>query len=97
MQLCKNVFVNGRRTSMRLDKETCSALSDICRKEKMSLGRLCSLIDDQKGESSLSALVRLFALVYYRRMLAKYEQVPPADTAVPSARVSQILSTIHEG
>ncbi|MBP5160795.1 MAG: ribbon-helix-helix domain-containing protein, partial [Alphaproteobacteria bacterium] len=31
MLLCKNVVVNGRRTSMRLDKETWTALSDICR------------------------------------------------------------------
>ena len=74
MLLCKNVVVNGRRTSMRLDKETWQALSDICRRENITLYKLCSLIDSSKGASGLSSATRLFVLTYFRFILNKYEK-----------------------
>ena len=96
MLLCKNVVVNGRRTSMRLDKETWLALSDICRRENITLYKLCSLIDSAKGQSGLSAATRLFVLMYYRRSLAKYEvNLPPVVEAAPSVRVEQILNAVR--
>lgn len=73
MLSCRNIVANGRRTSMRLDKETWNALSDICRRENTTLYKLCSLIDASKGSSGLSAATRLFVLAYYRRSVAKYE------------------------
>ena len=95
MLLCKNVVVNGRRTSMRLDKETWNALSDICRRENITLYKLCSLIDDAKGKSGLSATTRLFVLSYYRRSLAKYEVgVRPVEQAAPSFRIEQVLNAV---
>ena len=99
MLLCKNVVVNGRRTSMRLDRETWQALSDICKRENISLYKLCSLIDDAKGKSGLSSATRLFVLTYYRRSLARYEvgQVPVVETATPSRRVEQVLSVVRAG
>ena len=96
MLLCKNVVVNGRRTSMRLDKETWQALSDICKRENISLYKLCSLIDDAKGKSGLSSSTRLFVLTYYRRSLARYEGVQPQATEpVPSRRVEQVLTLVR--
>ena len=97
MLLCKNVMVNGRRTSMRLDKETWQALSDICRRENISLYKLCSLIDDVKGKSGLSSSTRLFVLTYYRRSLARYEVTQPVATmeTVPSRRVEQVLTLVR--
>ena len=96
MLLCKNVVVNGRRTSMRLDKETWQALSDICKRENISLYKLCSLIDSAKGESGLSSATRLFVLTYYRRSLAKYEiGLKPIDEAAPSFRIEQVLSMVR--
>ncbi len=96
MLLCKNVVVNGRRTSMRLDKETWIALSDICRRENIALYKLCSLIDSAKGSSGLSSSVRLFVLTYYRRSLAKYEiGVRMTEQAAPSFRVEQVLNSIR--
>ena len=98
MLLCKNVIVNGRRTSMRLDKETWLSLSDICKRESLSLYKLCSLIDSSKGDSGLSSATRWFVLTYYRRSLAKYEmgRTPTIEIA-PSHRVEQILSSIRNG
>lgn len=96
MLLCKNVVVNGRRTSMRLDKETWLALSDICKRENITLYKLCSLIDSSKGSSGLSSATRLFVLTYYRRSLAKYEiGVKQSTQAAPSFRVEQVLNAVR--
>ena len=96
MLLCKNVVVNGRRTSMRLDKETWTALSDICRRENISLYKLCSLIDTAKGMAGLSSATRLFVLTYFRRTLAKYEvNTKPIIEAAPSFRVEQVLNAVR--
>ncbi len=76
MLICKNVIVNGRRTSMRLDRETWLSLSDICHREKMNIHELCSKIDSARGKSGLSAATRLFVLMYFRYVLNKYEKQP---------------------
>ena len=94
---CRNIVANGRRTSMRLDKETWNALSDICRKENTSINKLCSLIDDAKGTSGLSSSTRLFVLAYYRRTLSKYEIGLRAEELPPVPfRVQQVLNMIKE-
>ena len=96
MLLCKNVIVNGRRTSMRLDKETWASLSDVCKRESINLNKLCSLIDSAKGASGLSAATRLFVLTYYRRSLSKYEiGFRPSAEAAPSFRVEQVLNAVR--
>ena len=81
MLICKNVIVNGRRTSMRLDRETWISLSDICHRERISIHELCSKIDRVRGKSGLSSATRLFVLTYFRSELNKYEEpaflVPP--------------------
>lgn len=74
MLVCKNVIVNGRRTSMRLDRETWLSLSDICQREKISIHELCSKIDSARAKSGLSAATRLFVLMYFRYLLNKYEK-----------------------
>lgn len=74
MLMCKNVIVNGRRTSMRLDKETWASLTDICLREKINIHELCSKIDTVKGNSGLSSATRLFVLTYFRYVLSKYEK-----------------------
>lgn len=76
MLICKNVIVNGRRTSMRLDRETWMSLSDICLREKVSIHDLCSKIDAIRGKSGLSSATRLFVLTYFRYILSKYEKEP---------------------
>lgn len=74
MLVCKNVIVNGRRTSMRLDRETWISLNDICDRENMTIHQLCSKIDASKGPAGLSASTRLFVLTYFRFVLNQYEQ-----------------------
>ena len=78
MLVCKNVIVNGRRTSMRLDRETWLSLADICARENLTLHELCSKIDSAKGRSGLSSATRLFVLTYFRCVLNKYEHTNEA-------------------
>lgn len=73
MLVCKNVIVNGRRTSMRLDRETWTSLTDICLREKITIHELCSKIDKIRDKSGLSSATRLFVLTYFRFILSKYE------------------------
>lgn len=76
MLICKNVIVNERRTSMRLDRETWMSLTDICLREKVSIHDLCSKIDTIRGKAGLSSATRLFVLTYFRYILSKYEKEP---------------------
>lgn len=78
MLVCKNVIVNGRRTSMRLDRETWISLADICAREGLTIHELCSKIDASKGQSGLSSATRLFVLTYFRFVLNKYEKTNAA-------------------
>lgn len=91
MLVCKNVIVNGRRTSMRLDRETWISLSDICTREGITIHQLCSKIDTTKGASGLSAATRLFVLTYFRFVLNQYEhrQENGAKTFNPNVVLQQ--------
>ncbi len=91
MLVCKNVIVNGRRTSMRLDRETWISLADICQRENITIHQLCSKIDTTKGTSGLSAATRLFVLTYFRFVLNQYEnrQDNTAKTFNPNVVLQQ--------
>ncbi len=69
MLICKNVIVNGRRTSMRFDQERWKILSDICKREDITIHQLCSKIDSERKGFGLSRAVRLFMLTYLRCLL----------------------------
>ena len=73
MYRCKNVKVNGRRTSIRLQEETWKLLADICLREKTTIHKICSVVDNNRGQLGLSPAVRLFILMYYRRELNESE------------------------
>ena len=46
--IIKNVTVNKRRTSLRLERASWLALEDICQFESLSLHELCSLVERQR-------------------------------------------------
>ena len=75
MFICKNVTVNGRRTSMRLEKETWESLADICLREQTTIHKICSALDRTRGRFGLSSATRLFVLRYFRKKLNEYELI----------------------
>jgi predicted DNA-binding ribbon-helix-helix protein len=61
----RNVTVNGRRTSMRLEPAMWDALQQICRREGKKLTELVTEIDRSRQESSLTAAIRVYLLLYF--------------------------------
>ena len=63
----RNVVVDGRRTSIRLEAEMWNDLRDVCKREGKSLHELCTLVSSVKPqERSLTSAIRVFLLTYYR-------------------------------
>ena len=70
--ISKNVTVNGRRTSLRLEQASWEAMRDICECEGLTIHELCSLIDNRRDGSSRTSAVRAFIITYYRAVAAEY-------------------------
>lgn len=63
----RNITVNGRRTSVRLEPEMWRALKEISSRESCSIHELCSLISFRKNKrTSLTAAIRVFLMLYFR-------------------------------
>jgi predicted DNA-binding ribbon-helix-helix protein len=62
----RNVFVGKRRTSLRLEPAMWDALTEICRREDLTVHQLCALIDERRLASSLTAAIRVFIVNYFR-------------------------------
>ena len=64
--LSRNVTVNGRRTSLRLERLMWEALGEIVRREDTSSNELVTRIAERRAASSLTAAVRVFIVSYFR-------------------------------
>lgn len=62
----RNVSLGGRRTSFRLEQGMWDALDEICHREAVGLGALFEQLDQRRRESSLTAAIRVYILIYYR-------------------------------
>lgn len=78
--LCRTVKVSGRRTSLALDPAFWSALEEVCGREGMTLGELCTAIDGRRGAATLTSSVRVFALSYFRSAMPAAEDPQPAGS-----------------
>lgn len=62
-----NIMVEGRRTSVRLEKEMWMALKDIAKNEKCTIHELCSAVSlRKKPDTSLTAAIRVFIMAYFQ-------------------------------
>ena len=64
--LSRNVTINGRRTSLRLEQASWEAIDEICGCEGVSLHELCTMIENQRNGSSRTSAVRAFIVTYFR-------------------------------
>ena len=62
----RNVIVNGRRTSLRLEPEMWEALEEIARREHQTINDVVAFVDSQRGSATLTSDVRVFVLSYFR-------------------------------
>lgn len=62
-----NIMVNGRRTSVRLEKEMWMAIKDIAKNENCSIHDLCTAVAQRKKpDTSLTAAIRVFIMAYFQ-------------------------------
>lgn len=65
--LSRNITVDGRRTSVRLEPEMWNSLYDIAARESCSIHDICTLISLRKNpKTSLTAAIRVFLMLYFR-------------------------------
>ncbi|OUS12980.1 hypothetical protein A9Q97_05450 [Rhodospirillales bacterium 47_12_T64] len=62
----KNVIISGHRTSLRLEPMMWKGLGEICEREGLVLNEVCTLIENRRVQSSLTAAIRVFTLSYFR-------------------------------
>lgn len=67
----RNLIINGRRSSMRLEPELWDAFVDICRAEGLDhVGLMKRIMETHKGGSHTST-VRVYLLNHYRRAVTQ--------------------------
>ena len=63
----RNVTIGGHRTSVRLEPDMWSGLTDISRRERANMHEICTAVARQKDKNtSLTAAIRVFVMAYYR-------------------------------
>lgn len=62
----RNIVVEGRRTSVRLEQEMWDAIREIAVREGVSIHDICTMVDAERRESSLTAGLRVFIMSYFR-------------------------------
>jgi len=82
--ISRNIIINGRRTSMRLEEASWEAIDEICSHEGVSLNVLCSAIDQRRNSSSRTAAVRAFIVTYFR-------DVARENGGFPAGRVDSLI------
>lgn len=85
MLVNRNITVGKLRTSVRLEPEFWSALSDISVREKASIDQLCTLIDAHLGELGRTAAIRVFIASYFAAQQAEKQDL---ELQRPFARAS---------
>lgn len=74
----RNVTVDGKRTTIRLEPTLWHALENIARLESTSINQLCSDISTKQHGPSFTSAVRVFIVHYY---MYAGQQPGVADTA----------------
>jgi predicted DNA-binding ribbon-helix-helix protein len=65
--ICRNIIVNGHRTSMRMERQVWNAIDEIVCREQLDRNYLFTTIANRLATNeSLSSAVRVFVVTYYR-------------------------------
>lgn len=66
-----NLAIQGRRTSLELEAAVWDSLTEICRKEELSLDDLCERIVAATEGISMASAIRIYVLTYFKEVNAK--------------------------
>lgn len=65
--ISRNITVNKRRTSIRLEAQMWVALKEIAEREKCTVHDICTVIAGRKSENiTLTAAIRIFLMLYFK-------------------------------
>lgn len=88
--ISRNIYVNGHRTSMRLEPEVWRALEDIAGFESQSINALCTLVHKLPRNGSLTSGMRTFTMLYYKERVG---HLMVGSGAVAPARLTLLART----
>ena len=74
----RNVTRWGQRTSIRIRDCEWQAMQDIAGREGRTVSQIIAEIDSRRGDASLAAAVRVFAIAYFHALFRQTEGVPGA-------------------
>tara|TARA_R110002110_G_scaffold85816_2_gene223595 strand:- start:187374 stop:187676 length:303 start_codon:yes stop_codon:yes gene_type:complete len=80
MLVNRNITVGTLRTSVRLEPQFWEALSDIAVRERLTVDRLCTVIDANAGDLGRTAAIRVFIASYFAEIRTR-ESVAATATA----------------
>lgn len=79
--MSRSITINGRRTSIRMERSLWLALADIALRENSRVRDLVALVDSVRGDHGLTAALRVFVVNYLRDKLPGAVEV----TEIPRA------------
>lgn len=91
MLVNRNITVGSLRTSVRLEPEFWEALSEIAARERLTVDRLCTIIDANAGDLGRTAAIRVFIASYYAEIRTRESL---AAKPVPVERPLAFRSTL---
>ncbi len=62
----RNINLNGRRTSVRLERELWEAVGELCSRENLSVHQLCENVQRMRHGMGLTGALRLHLFRYFR-------------------------------
>lgn len=74
--ICRVMTINGRRTSVRMERRFWEALEDVAQHRRLTMAALVSQIDERRGAAPLTRVLRITAVSHFRELLNR-----PADLA----------------
>ena len=65
--ISRNVTIDNKRTSIRLEAQMWIALKEVADREKCTIHDICTVIANRKSENiTLTAAIRTFLVLYYK-------------------------------
>jgi predicted DNA-binding ribbon-helix-helix protein len=70
-------MLGERRTSVSLEDQVWDGLTDVCRREEISIDELCTKVESLRVGSSMSSALRVFLMTYFRMLMEQLEDPVP--------------------
>ncbi len=91
----RNIRVNGRRTSIKLEASMWLALEDICERTDRSLNDVCGQVGQRDWTGTFTSAVRVYIVDFYRKAERRAREQAmrrPADSNQPPHHWSDFAS-----